>query len=393
MTFVQRDKTVQPDHVYSHAEGEDGHQKFYYQDSRGNFVRYTNAPSGHADAASYHGDPAPHSADPTFDTAPQYFTPDGRKLTRAPYDGAPVEWNQSYHPDDPKNAWMGRWVNPESGDHEYTYLDADVRMNPRMYMHHQVMLTDAALPRLRQYVMDLYNSPNVKDQITAVALALIDQGHFSPDALTMISAAEVKQVGPLVQFGKRWIYADHKLQSAVSAMLSLHHPDSPFFAVPVMTKKGEPEEGLIRRMGPHYLICLLDQLGVHAHALHVYQATQTLSREVQRLLTTHEIPFLSALHQALLVVAEEMGHDLSMESDQFAGVKLILDLLIDPIALETLQANAAAMKLGGDQFINLPPPPPSVLSVSMDLTTLTNDEESFSRWLHLTPLHQVERAA
>lgn len=392
MTILSPDKKVDPSHQYSHAEGHPDHQRHYFRDQLGNYVRYTNAPGGHKDATSHQGEAQLHPNEPSAAANKEYFTPDGRKLTRSPPPATVVQWNANYHPQDPQNLWAGRWVNPDSGGHEYAYIDADIRENPKLYVHYQNALVDVRLPVMRQYIFDLYNSPNVKDQIVAMTLALVDQGHFTAEALTSLLPTEVKQVGALIKFGNRWVFADHKMQSTVTMLLRSHHPASPFFAVPVVKKKGDIDDSLIRRIGPHYIARIFDQLGVSLQALQTYHATQVLSREVHRLLGEHQVPWETALQHGLLCVAQEMGYDLSVEPDQQTALQLIIELLVDPILVETLQASAESMGLLGQEPTVVPAPPPAVVPVSMDLTARTVAEEEFSQWLHTHPIHEHSEA-
>lgn len=385
--FITKDKKVDPTHQYSHMEGDKDHPRYYYKDQAGNFLRYTNAPTGNSDASGRFGEPKLHPAEPTAVSAPQFFDLKGRKLSRAPYPGTQVQWNPNYHPHDPENLWVGRWVNPLTGEHEHTYVDADLRMIPKLHLHQQVALVDVRLPVLRKYVRELSGSPHLKDKITAMALAFVDQGRFSAEELTMLRPADVTELGPVYKIGNRFIYADSKVRGMLSMMTKNRTLNEPLFAVPFVKKDGEVDPTLIRRVGPHFLQCSFDQLGISLSSLRVYHASETFSREVQRLLMEYRVPWQSALEYATIAVAQEMGHDITQEPDIAQALPMLRDLLVDPVVIEVLQRNAEELGLSGQMPITLPLPPPSVAFVSLDLTTRTSDEDEFSKWLHGYPAH------
>lgn len=378
---LSRDKKVDPAHTYSHVEGDEDHPKFFFRDSAGNYLRYSNAPTGHKDYSGRFGEAAIHPSEPVASSASQFFDLKGRKLTRAPNQGAEMQWNRNYHRDDPHNLWAGRWVNPTSGDHEYTYLDADFRENPNLRRHQEVVLTDMRIPALRQAINALSNSPHVKDNVTATALALIDQGHFRSDELASLTVSDVIDFGALFKVANRYVYPDHKFRSMLDTLTKDRTPDEPLFAVPFVKKNNEVDVGLLRRVGKHYLICTLDQLGLSFDGLQSYHATQTFSREVQRLIIESHVPWSSAVEYATLAVAQELGVNLSEDPNMEQALIAIRETYIDPIALALLEENTMKLGLGG-VAVTLPLPPPPVLYVSMNLTSRTADEEVFSRWLH-----------
>lgn len=384
--YVTKDQKVDPSHSYSHSEGPKDHARHFYTDQNGNFIRYTNAPSGDKNQTRHFGEPQLHPLEPTLESAPQYFDPTGRKLTRAPGSQA-VEWNQSYHPDDPKNFWVGRWVNPSSGEHEYTYLDADVRRHPAMYIHQQLQLTDVRIPVLRQYIQTLSNSPMLKDRIVATALALLDQARFRVQELTALSVGEIQDNQSFYVIGNRMIFPDHKVRVMLSLMTENRTDTEPFLAVPFTKKNGDVDEMLLRRIGPHYLNAVLDQLGLSLEGLQIYHATQAFSREITRLTTQYHAPFNVALEYATLSVASEMGHDVTQEQDMEQILPMIRELLLDPVVVRALEMNAEEMGLNNGMPLLLPLPPPFVAYVSFDVGNLTPDEKEFSTWLHKFPAH------
>ena len=387
--FLTQDKKVDPSHTYSHREGDEDHPTFFFRDTLGNYWRYTNAPTGHPDNSSRLGDATLHASEPTPAKAAKFFDLRGRKLNRAPFTGAPVQWNPSYHSQDNANLWAGRWVNPNSGEHEYAYLDADMHDNPMMHDHQQLVTTDMRLPVLRMRVRELMSSPHIKDNVTAAALALVDQGHFSAEEMATLSVGDVEDYGTLYKIGGRFIYPDHKMRTMLVALTKNRHRDEPLFSVPFVKNDGEVDYSLSRRMGIHYLMCTIDQIGLTFEGITKYHATQAFSRELQRMVIQDRVPWETAIEYATLSVAQEMGLDVLLEGASASALPLFRKILIDPIALAIMERNAKQYAIGGNAMPMLPLPPPPVLYISLDLTSRTVDEDAFSKWLHTFPAHMA----
>lgn len=384
--FLSRDKKVDPTHTYSHSEGDDDHKRYYFKDPQNNYVRYTNAPSGHKDNGGG-GEAMIHPSEPTFATAPQYFDPQGRKLTRATDPMAQVQWNPNYSANDPENLWVGRWVNPVTGEHEHTYVDADMRMIPKMYLHQQIQLVDVRLPILRKYVRSLFSSPMLKDKIVATALALIDQGRFRAEDIADLKVKDVQMYGALFDMRGRLVMGDHKFRSMMSLLTRARQPQEPLFAVPLVKKDGKPDPMILRNIGSHYVQSILEQMGLSLSGLLAYHATETFSREVQRLLSEHKCPWESAVEYATIAVAQEMGHNLAEDPDTTKVLPVLREMMIDPVVIEVLESNAKDANLLGQDEVMLPIPPPPIMYVTFDLLQRNADEQAFSKWLHTYPAH------
>jgi hypothetical protein len=389
LAFLSKDKNVQDDHTYDHKEGDDDFPKFYYRDPNGNLIQYTNAPAGHTDSSGLYGDAAIHPSEPDPKKVPQYFTPDGRKMDRSPPEGAFPEWNQTYNRYDPRSLWIGRWPDAETGDYRYAYIDSDIRSLPKLQTNRMNVLHDDRLPELRQYIHDLFHSNVFKDQMTGLALALLDQGCFRAQELAALTTSHLYIEGSLIQLGHRKIYGDAKLQHAFDTLKNSKSPSEPLFSVPFLNKDGSSDEGLSRRMGPHYWARVLGQLGVSILSMQTYRATKTFSQEVQRYLTVYNMSWYQAVNQALLTVSLEWGHDLSQEQDAPRVTQLILETLIDPVLVQILQQQAQNLGLGQGQGTGAVPPSTLLIpAVSMELTGLTAEEQEFSQWLHSAPIHE-----
>lgn len=360
-----------PDHNYSHKEGNSATAKHYFTDSKGNFVRYTNAPQDHVDHSKYSGDSQVHPSEPTFEKNPEFYTTDGRKLSRAPQ--SVVEWNPSYHPQDVKNLWAGRWVNPETGKHEYTYLDQDIRTNPQLLIHRITALTDIRLPYLRQYVWDLFRSPQIKDLVMGLMLALLDQGRMSALELASLTPSQVAVKGDLVLLGSRIIHADPKISMIIKVLCDNPDPNAYLFAVPVVGIEGQYDVTKMRHIGPNLLAQVLDFLGLSLEGLMAYHANQLFSLEVERAIFEQRLPFEQAMQHALV----EVGNDINQDPQMF----------IDPVIIEALKRNAVSMQTS----MPLPTTPmsyPSVPYVTTELTNKTGAEQQFSNFLHTVPVHE-----
>jgi hypothetical protein len=370
-------------YTYMYKEGLPDHSKYMYMDSQGNYVKHTNAPEGHPDYDSTATKPGLDPSEPEFTKNPEYFTPDGRKLTRTPYPGIPVEWNQSYYPGDPNNMWAARWVNPVTGAREYSYIESDIINQQKLKIFYQNAVFDSVLPRFRAYTSALFHSPQLKDHLIGLALLLLDQGKFRLADLDSISSQDIEISGDLVRFGDRIICADAKVKQAILAQM-MRTPTGPFLQVPTIDATGKPNATKIRRIGGHTLIRMCENLGVSIEALQTYHATHKYAQSVQRLLTLENLAAEVAHRVALLEVAQEMGNNLENTSpDQVnMALKLVQDTMIDPVVFEAIMTSAVESNLSGGA--------PSVGTtsytatpmVTADLIDRTSAETEFSRWTH-----------
>jgi len=378
--------------TYSHKEGNDMYPRYVYKDEAGNVSTRGNAPQGHADYNSAFGDAADDAMSP--ENAPQFYSQDGRKLSRAPYTGADVQWNRNYHRNDPENLWAARWVNPVTGDHEYSYIDSDLRGNPQFQINRQNSLTDNRLPHFRQYVAALFKSNHQKDKIVAVALALLDQGRFRVRELMALKVGDVKLTREILTIGKRKVYGGPNLVQQLGAMISNRDPGEPLFMVAPVSMDGDMDYSNMRRIGPHFIVNLLEEVGVSAESLQTYHASQTYSVEIQRVFGSHNANYDAAHHFALLEVASEMGHDLGRVEDFESAIYAIESAAVDPIVVQSIKQSCEKMGIGtgGDtslsRFVH-----DSVPQVSMVLTGRNEDEEEFSRWLRTVPVHNFQAKA
>jgi hypothetical protein len=337
-----------------------------------------------------YGEAEMYTTEPQFATNPEYYTPDGKKLTRCPdCDAAQVEWNQAYNRYDPQNLWVGRWMDPENGSYRYTYVDSDIRDFPRLHVHQQNAITDVQIPALRTMVTQLYNSDRLKDQMTAIALALLDQGRMRATELACLTPADVVIEGSLVSLGNRKIHADNKLLGALEVLKQNKAPDEPLFAVPQQKRDGEVDKTLQRRLGPNYFAAVLDQLGISLLGLQTYHGTLRFYQEMRRLLEHYQAPWDMAVNNALMSVALEWGHNFAQEMDVGYVMQLIQAVLIDPIVLDVLRRGAEEQGMIFElPTQELPTPTIPIPYVSMDVVDRNGEELEFSNWLHSVAVHE-----
>lgn len=372
---------------YSHREGSSLYPKYYYKDDMGNYRRGVNAPAGHEDYQDYLGDD--DGVDPLApDQAPQFYTQDGRKMSRAPYSGADVEWNPNYHNQDPKNLWASRWVNPVNGEHEYSYIDSDLRDNQAFRINRENALTDNRLPYFRQYVVALFRSSHQKDRTVATILALLDQGRLRVRELMSLRVGDVRLSRDIIRLGRRIVHADQNLISHLGTLTSNRLPNEPLFVVPKVGQGGDLNYEEQRRIGPYFVVNLLEELGIPAESLQTYHASQTYSMALQRLLSNSYTNYMSAHYHALREVAAEMGHRLDAVDDPSMALQAIEQAAVDPLVVMAIKRACE----DGTVDLNGPDMPEGSLHdaiprVSMVLSGRTEDEEEFSYWLRTVALH------
>ncbi len=388
--MLTRNKQVDPTHEYSHMEGQDENPRYYYRDQLGNLVRYSNAPMGHGDRSSQYGEAELHPSEPQFQTNPEYFTPDGRKLSRAPdVDPTTVVWNDKYNQFDPKNMWIGQWVDPLTGTPQFTYLDADLRTYPKLRIHQQNAITDTRIEDLRNMVVALFQSDKIKDQMTALALILLDQGKMRAIEITSLTPHDIIIEGSIVTVGSRKMYCDQTVITAFEILKRHKNHEEPLFTVPLQKQDGDIDQEASRRIGPNYLSAVLEQLGLSLLGLQTYHATIRFVREMSKLMYQYKVQWDAAVQQAMLAVVLEWGHDFTNEMDAVNVIQLAQAALIDPIVIEVLQEKAEEAKLFDDaQVAFVPEPSIPMPFVSIELTGKTLEEQAFSQWIHSAAIHE-----
>ena len=386
VAILEEERLEKANFNYSHKEGNDMYPQYMYKDETGNYSKRGNAPKGHTD---YDGSFEDAEEDQmSQETAPQFYTHDGRKLSRAPYTGADIQWNSNYHKNDPQNLWAARWVNPISGEHEFSYIDSDLRDQKQYRIHRENSMTDSRLPNFRQYVSALFNSVHQKDKTVAIILALLDQGRFRVKDLMALRVRDVALSREVMSLGGRKVHAGPNLAQHLGTLTGNRHPDEPLFATAPVSVDGEMDYTKMRRFGPHFVVNLLQELGVSAESLQTYHASQSYSMSIQRIFGSHDVTYDAAHHFSMLEVASEMGHNLDKVEDYGTALEAIEQSAVDPIVVQAIKQTCESMGVGANGAPMLKRPVHSAVPhVSMVITGRTPDEEEFSRWLRVVPIH------
>ncbi|MCF6205367.1 MAG: hypothetical protein L3J47_00540 [Sulfurovum sp.] len=384
--LIQQDELEKATMAYSHKEGNSILPSFVYQDEVGNMQRRSNAPQGHPDYDGSYAD-EDETLDLSQEEAPQFYTTDGRKLSRAPYTGTDVQWNQNYHQDDPQNMWAARWVNPVTGEHEFSYIDSDLSTNDRFKIHRENALVDNRITGFRQYVSALFASPHMKDGVVSLVLMLLDQGRFRVKDLLGLRVQDLHVAREIVSLGSRSVHCDLAVAQKISEMVGGRGLGEPLFSTPTLGMDGSLDYSKSRRIGPHFAVNLLAALGLSAEALQTYHATQTYSMAVQRALGSGSVGFQQAHMFALSSVASELGHDLSSVEDFEPALRAIESATVDPLAVSAIQASCTANGIPDSAGSINEPVYSSVPHVSSTLSGKDRDEEEFSLWLRTAPIH------
>jgi predicted ABC-type ATPase len=270
----------------------------------------------------------------------------------------------------------------------YTYVHSDIRLVPKLAVHQQNALTDVRIPALRQYCAKLFNSSDkLKDQLTAVALALLDQGKIRALELAALTPDDVIIDGNVATLGGRKIFGCPKMLGAIEMMKRTTPGGMPLFSVPQQTT--EKVNPLVRRLiGPNYLARVLDMQGLSLLGLQTYHGTISFSREVDRAIIQYQASWEQAVNHALMVVAKEWGHDLTVEPDPLRVLQLVQEVLVDPVVVQVMRQSAQDQRLiGTTPSLSMPPPTIPVSYVMIDAADRNAEEQEFSDWIHNVALH------
>jgi len=121
--------------------------------------------------------------------------------------------------------------------------------------------------------------------------------------------------------------------------------------------------------------------------MQTYHASETYSREIQRLLIGENVSFDCANTFALLEVADELGHNIHEQLDVGVALEAISEKLIDPIVRAAIRKNAEEAGLGYGASTLRQPMYEKIHHVSSVQTGHTPGEREFSNWLHTVPVH------
>jgi hypothetical protein len=358
---------IDPEHTYVFKTGEYGLYDYWYRDRGGNYWRYSNAPEDHKDFDPKAGVPLLDSEQPLPHTAPQYFTPEGRKRHVAVPLEVTTEINPSYNPLDTKNVWYETYESPEDGSRRYVYLDSDVRENLDLWIQYQLRVTDAGISRYRQFASNLFNNQHPKDRILGAMLMLVDQGLYEIEDVADALVEDLEFIDETVKFLGRKFVCDPPFLDFLTSMVAGREMSDPLFVVD--TAHGR------HAFGYHYLYSVYKHLKISPHYLLYWRASQMFARIMNRLAMTTETP------------PEEIEGRAMSELQRMFGTVENIRYMVDHKVRETLLGNYGAplkkalTRQESDDY--------GTLTVWSDLIQRRGDELVFSQWLHAEPLHDI----
>lgn len=356
-------------HEYVFKSGEYGPMyQFWYRDRSGNYYRYTNAPADHPDFDPYFGQPLMDPEQPLPEKNPEFFTPEGYKLSMAAPQGQEPQQNPAYNQADPRNIWWA--VAAQGGKPSYFYLDADVKENLDLYVQHQLRVADAGLGRYRGYATQLFAGKHPKDRITGAFLMLVDQGYYDVEELCNATVGDVEFVDQAVLIlGKKFI-ADLSFYDFITSLVAMRSPAEPLFVYD--TKHGKTPVGI------NYIYSVFASLRVSPKFLLYWNASHLYSRIMNRM-AFQQVP----AEEIEVAAMDELARTLTTRDD----VRHLVDYKIQVALVRNYEQNAmtkSLQHLSSDDF--------GIAIIRSDLTGLRQDEKEFSEWLHAEPMHDTSPA-
>lgn len=356
---------VDPEHTYVFKTGELGLNDFWYIDRGTNYWRYSNAPEDHPDYDPKLGIPIMYTNQPTPAENPQFFTFEGTKRHMAVPEDLLAERNEAYSPVDAKQIWFE--VYEREGERRYIYLDSDIRENIDLWVQYQLRVTDANLPSLREFVVEKFNKPHVKDKIVAAIIMLMDQGLYELEELVNASVADIEFIDNTVKLLGRKIVTDGFFLDFLSSLRAGREGSAPLFMVPSVNGEG--------KLGVRHVASILAYLRVSPAYLLAWNASRIYSKALNRL-AIEDVDVEHADGLALSEVKRTFGTQKDMQH------------LIDTKLRESLLSSYAE-NFGKSIVPRVESDDYAILSVDSDLLGRKEEEVEFSIWLHLTPLHDL----
>jgi hypothetical protein len=360
--------TADPAHQYVFRSGEYGSMyQYWWRDRTGNYVRYSNAPVDHPDFDPIAGPPMIEPEQPFQEKNPEFYTQEGFKRSMAAPQGVEPIRNSAYHQADPRNIWFEVVQSPNGV--QYIYLDADVKENVDLYVQHQLRVADAALPMAREYATQLFTGDHVKDRLTAFMIMLCDQGFYEPEELCEATVGDVEFTDQVVTLLGRRFICDLNLFDFITSLVATRPPTEPLFVWDTMHGK--------LPIGINYLYGVFASLKLSPKFVLCWNASHLFSRIVNRL-ALEQVPFEEAEDRAF----NELGRTLTTRDD----VRYLVDFRLREELMRNYSTGMAKglTRLSVDDY--------GVAVIRSDLTSLRQDEQEFSTWLHQTPLHDLTPA-
>jgi hypothetical protein len=356
---------VDPEHTYVFKTGELGLFDFWYVDRGNNYWRYSNAPEDHPEYDENLGIPIMYRNQPTPAENPQFFTFEGSKRHMSIPEDLLPERNDSYDPVSSENIWFESY--DQEGVLRYVYLDSDIRENVDLWVQYQLRIVDANLPDLREFVVEKFNKPHVKDKIVAAVLMLMDQGLYELDDLLNAVVADLEFIDDTVKLLGRKFVTDGYFFDFLTSLKTGREGSAPLFLVPSINGEGS--------LGVRHVASIMQYLRVSPTYLLSWHASLIYSKVLNRL--------------ALEDVDPEHADGAALsEVKRTFGTQKDLQYLIDTRLRSSLLENyseafnkSIVPRVEADDY--------AVLSIDSDLLGRKEDEKEFSTWLHITPFHDL----
>ena len=359
--------SVDTQHQYIFKSGEYGTMyQYWYRDTQGNYYRYTNAPTDHPDYDPLIGLPLMDPEQPLPEKNPEFFSPEGFKLSMAVPQGVEPFRNAAYNQNDPANLWFEAIQDKQT---QYIYLDADVKENLDLYVQHQIRVVDASLPKMRHYATQLFAGQHIKDRITGAILMLVDQGYYEVEELVNATVGDVQFVDQAVVLLGRKFVCDLNFYDFLTSLVAQRSPQEPLFVLDTIHGK--------QPLGKNYLYSVFASVRTSPKFLLCWNASHLYSRIVNRM-SFQQIPAEDVETEAF----DELARTLTTRDD----VRHLVDFKVRVALMRNY--NTGVMKglihLTSDDF--------GIAVIRSDLTSLRQDEKEFSDWLHAEPMHDTSPA-
>jgi len=356
---------VDPDHSYVFKSGEFGLYDYWYIDNFHNYWKYSNAPEGTPDYDPTLGIPLMAKDQPMPAENPQFFTADGQKRSQAvPPDMMPEE-NPDYNSLDPRNIWYEMYE--RDVDRRYIYLDSDVRENLDLWVQYQLRVTDANIPKLRNFAREKFTSEHPKDKVIGAMLLLMDQGLYELEELAEATVSDLSFIDKTVKLLGRKFLCDPDLLDFLTSLQGPRDPAAPLFSIISMQGEG--------KLGVKHLASIFKYLRVSPAYLLSWHASHIYSRIINRLAFEDFDP-------------DEVDGETLSELKRVFGTQKDLQYLVDPKLRDLLLENygttvqkSIVPRIDADDY--------TALTVFSDLVGRRDDEIEFSTWLHAQPMHDI----
>lgn len=311
--------------------------------------------------------------DLTPESNPEYFSPVGQLLSRKP--GENLEWNTNY----PQDNWLGKWTD-EQGQYNYTYNHEDIVNNPKFLIHRQNCLIDSKLQEFRTYTNTLFQSEFIKDQIMALILSLIDQGHLQLNTITNLLVKNVVFENSLIRLGTRYIYPDKRITALLLDLTLDKDPESPVFII--------PNDNIGTKIGPNLIKEVLKSLNTPINAFYTYHINNTYSSALTKYLFIYDLNYEDAKSLVLFETTNEFNHEIGKVNFEH-NLLGFQAMFIDPLLTEIFEKHFGTKQGRSLEEINLPKLGRPVKDIDSTLNSKKQEEQEFGDvLLHNIPLHE-----